>query len=202
MRRSIGALERTPPERSRISPFERFWQVVAARIATSSPSRRISSKAVTRSPQLLPPARRAPLRQPLSEAQPARSRPGQVSGRAEGGRSHDAQPSLTADEELLEIVAAIVFAERIEAAPDAPIAEHDLEAGSGLGSCRSQHIHAPGVGCDIAADPAAACAPKVIGGNSPLSPPPSWRSQECIRLRRSSQNRSGRPCAPRQAVRG
>ena len=143
---------------SRISPFERFRHVVARTNGDLEP---ISKDQLEGSDEIAA----APAR-PRVE----RHRVGHRAKRDEGGldlsglreelqgrSGHDAQRSLTADEELLEIVAAIVFAEHIETVPDAPVAEHHLEAQNEVSRhAVAQHVDPAGVGGDVAADAARA----------------------------------------------
>jgi hypothetical protein len=69
---------------------------------------------------------------------------------------NDAKRSLRTDQLVLEVVAAVVLLEGLEAAPDAPIGEQDLKAKHELaGGCIGEHTGTAGIGREVAADLAA-----------------------------------------------
>ncbi len=88
---------------------------------------------------------------------PGRRRGGRLRMQFQHRRRDDAERALGADEELLEVVAAIVLAQAAQAVPDTPVGQHGFEAEHLLaGIAVAQHIDAARVGRKIAADLAAA----------------------------------------------
>ena len=72
-------------------------------------------------------------------------------------RGDDAERALAADEQLLQIVAGVVLAQRPQPVPDAPVGQHHLDAqGQFAGVAVAQDGDAAGVGREIPADLAAA----------------------------------------------
>ncbi len=68
----------------------------------------------------------------------------------------DAERSLRADDEVLEIITRIVLAQRLQAVPHAPVGEHDFKPkGEIARAAVSEHGHAAGIGGEHAADLAA-----------------------------------------------
>ena len=69
-----------------------------------------------------------------------------------GGR-HQPQRTLGADEQMLEVVASIVLAQAAQAVPDAAVGQHNLQTEHQIAHIAvAQHLHAAGVGGDVAAD--------------------------------------------------
>ena len=65
----------------------------------------------------------------------------------------DAERALGAHEQVLEVVAGVVLLERAQAVPDVAVGQHDLEAHHQVARVAvAQHLHAAGVGREIAAD--------------------------------------------------
>ncbi len=78
---------------------------------------------------------------------------GRAGHEAEGGGGDDAEGALGADEELFEVGAGVVLAERREAVPEGAVGEHDLEPEDLVAHhAVAQHVDAAGVGGDDAAD--------------------------------------------------
>ena len=71
----------------------------------------------------------------------------------QAGRGHDAQRPLRPDQQLGEIVAAIVFLEGGEAVEDRAVGQHRFEAGDEAPhSAEAQHLRTAGIGRDETAD--------------------------------------------------
>ena len=69
----------------------------------------------------------------------------------------DAERALGAHEQVLEVVAGVVLLERAQAVPDVAVGQHHLEAEHQVARVAvAQHLHAAGVGREIAADHAGA----------------------------------------------
>jgi hypothetical protein len=69
------------------------------------------------------------------------------------GRGDDAQRSLGADEQVLQVVAGVVLAQAAQAIPDLAARQHHFEAQRQFARVAvAQHLHAAGVGGQIAAD--------------------------------------------------
>ena len=107
---------------------------------------------------------------------------------AQRRRRHDAERALGADEELLEVVARVVLAQRRELVQHAPVRQHDLEAEhEGAHHAVAQHGRAAGIGRDDAAQRRAALGAErhrqqsVDGG----------RRRPAVRRARSPPPRSG-----------
>ena len=72
-------------------------------------------------------------------------------------RGDDAERALRADEQVLQVVAGVVLAQALEAVPDPPVGEHDLEAEHEVaGVAVAQDGRAAGIGREVAADAAGA----------------------------------------------
>ena len=73
------------------------------------------------------------------------------------GGGHDAEGALGADEELLEVRPGVVLAQGAQPVPEAAVGEHDLEPEHLVAHhAVAQHVDAPGIGGDDAADLAGA----------------------------------------------
>ena len=72
----------------------------------------------------------------------------------------DAEGALGADEQMLQIIAGVVFAQAAEAAPDAAVGKHHFQTQNQIaGVAVAQHADTAGIGGEIAADAAASfCA--------------------------------------------
>ncbi len=69
----------------------------------------------------------------------------------------DAERAFRADEHLLQVIAGGILAQARHAVPDPPVRQHDLEAERELARrAVFQHVHAAGIGREVAADLAAA----------------------------------------------
>ncbi|MGY3329300.1 hypothetical protein ACVILI_002317 [Mesorhizobium sp. USDA 4775] len=72
------------------------------------------------------------------------------------GRGDDAERAFRADEDLLEVVAAIVLAQHLQPVPDAAVGQHHFEPEHKVARhAVAQHVEAAGIGGDVAADAAA-----------------------------------------------
>ena len=72
-------------------------------------------------------------------------------------RGDDAERAFAAEEELLDVVAGVVFAQALEAVPDTAVGEHDLQTENELACIAvTKHRGAAGVGRQVPADRAAA----------------------------------------------
>ena len=98
---------------------------------------------------------------------------GRLRKQAQGRRGDDAERPFRADEKILEVIAAIVFAQAFQPVPDAAIGEHDLEPeGEIARAAVSQHRHAAGIGGEHAADLAASLRGKAQRQEASRRSPP------------------------------
>ena len=131
----------------------------------SSAMRGRSSKVVTASPERLA--------QPAQQRERGRGRIERGEGGRDGGgarkqpercRGHDAERAFGADEELLQVVAGVVLAQRRQLVEHAPVRQHDLEAEHERAHhAVAQHRRAAGVRRDDAAERALPSEPSDIG---------------------------------------
>ena len=86
-----------------------------------------------------------------------RHRLGRLRVEAQHRGGDDAERALRADEQVLEVVPAIVLAQTLEPVPHAAVGEHDFKPeGEIAGVAVGEHRHAAGIGGEHAADLAAA----------------------------------------------
>ena len=124
----------------------------------SMSERRISSKAETASPRRV---RTRPSSATAAAGDSTRDPRGLARRRLGEQAQHrgrdDAQRAFGADEELLHVVAGVVLAQAPQPVPDAPVRQHHLEAQHQVAhGAVAQHLHAAGVGRDVAANLAGA----------------------------------------------
>ena len=113
----------------------------------------------------------------VAERHPARSPGDGVAGcSASTAAVTTPERALGADEELLEVVAGVVLAQRAQPVPHPPVGQHHLEAQHQVAHHPvAQHRGTAGVGRDVAADRAAALATRGSAGTAgrPRPPPPA-----------------------------
>ena len=101
-----------------------------------------------------------------------------------------AERAFAADQQVAQVVAGVVLAQRREAVPDLALGGHDLEAEAQLARVAvAQHLRAAGVGGEVAADRAAA-----LGGQAE-------REQQAVR-RRPPPARAAARSRPRRRASG
>lgn len=89
----------------------------------------------------------------IADRQPRRADVLRRRPQLEDGLRDDAQRSLGAHEKVLEVVARVVLLERTQSVPDVPVGQHDFEPQDEIaGIAIAEHLHAAGVGRQVAAD--------------------------------------------------
>ena len=110
----------------------------------------------------------------------------------------DAERAFGAHEQVLEVVAGIVLLERAQAVPDVAVGQHDLEAHHEVARVAvAQHLHAAGIGREIAADLAGALRAEAEREEAVMRRRRFLQGlQDAAGLRRSSSSRPDRRSAP------